>query len=144
LTLGAAGYPTSANLQDAGGPERLSVAAIDADVLPMLGIQPSVGRNFLPTEAVAHGPAVVILSDAFWRRRYNAAPDILGRTLVLDDVAQTVVGIMPPEVTYPSRGPAVDVWRPLQASTDPATRGQHFLFVMGRLKHDQTVEHATA
>jgi putative ABC transport system permease protein len=144
LSLGAAGYPTSANLQDPGGPERLSVAALDADVLPMLGIQPSLGRNFLPAEAAANGPAVVILSDAFWRRRYNAAPDILGRTLVLDDVAQTVVGIMPPEVTYPGRGPAVDVWRPLQASTDPSTRNQHFLFVMGRLKSGQTVEHATA
>ncbi len=144
LDLSAAGYPTNANLQDASGPERLALAAIDSSVLPTLGIQPGLGRNFLPGECRANGPAVVILSDAFWRRRFNADPTVLSRTLVLDDVAQTIVGVMPAEVTYPSRGSAIDVWRPLQVPVDPSTRGHHFLFVLGRVKPGQTVDHAAA
>jgi putative ABC transport system permease protein len=143
LDLSAASYAGSANLQDASGPERISVADIDASVLPILGVRPQLGRGFLPEEARANGPAVVMLSDAFWRRRYNADPNILGRTLVLDDVAQTVVGVMPPDVTYPTRGAALDVWRPLQTSMDPSRRGSHALFVLGRLRKGETEEHAT-
>src|SRR5579864_4061172 len=144
LDLSAAGYPTNANLQDASGPERLAIAAIDSSVLPTLGIQPALGRNFLPGECRANGPAVVIVSDAFWRRRFNADAAVLSRTLVLDDVAQTIVGVMPPDVTYPSRGAAIDVWRPLQVPADPSTRGSHFLFVLGRVKPGQTAVHAAA
>ena len=144
LDLSVASYAGSANLQDASGPERLAVAEIDSSVLPTLGVRPARGRNFLPEESKANGPAVVMLSDAFWRRRYNADANILGRTLVLDDVAQTVVGVMPPDVIYPSRSAAIDVWRPLQTSADPSRRGNHSFFVLGRLKPGQTVEHATA
>src|SRR5262249_5679168 len=81
---------------------------------------------------------------AFWRRRYNASPAALGQTFVLDGVAQTIVGVMPPEVVFPSRSAAVDVWHPLQRSSDPSRRGSHALLVIGRLKPGQTIDHASA
>ena len=144
MTLAASAYPGSGNLEDPSGSERLAVDAIDANVLPTLGVQPTLGRNFLVSEARANGPAVVIISDALWRRRYSANPSVLGQTFVLDGVAQTIVGVMPAEVTYPSRSAAIDVWRPLQMSSDPSRRGSHSLFVIGRLKAGETVDHAGA
>ena len=69
----------------------------DARYLPTLGIRPAIGRNFSAEEdATPGGPRVVILSDAFWQRRFNADSSVVGRSLIVDGDPYTVVGVLPP------------------------------------------------
>jgi predicted permease len=69
----------------------------DARYLPTLGIRPAIGRNFSAEEdAVPGGPRVVILSDAFWQRRFNADSSVVGQSLIVDGDPYTVVGVLPP------------------------------------------------
>jgi len=76
--------------------ERANFEFVDAHYLPTLGIRPAIGRNFGADEdRTPDGPKVAILSDAFWQRRFNADPAVLGRTLDVDGKAYTVVGVLP-------------------------------------------------
>src|SRR5262249_7195925 len=78
--------------------ERDRADAIDSRYLATLGVQPTLGRNFLPEEdSHPDGPRVVILGDAIWRRLFNADPAVLGRTLNIDGKPHTIVGVTPPE-----------------------------------------------
>ena len=76
--------------------------SVSADLFPLLGVQPALGRVFLPKEDEP-GNHVVILSHELWQRRFGADPNILGRTLTLDGHGFQVVGVMPPHFTYPLR-----------------------------------------
>src|SRR5687768_1137552 len=80
-----------------GEAERAGVEYAGARYLPALGVRPAQGRNFLPEEdRHGSGPKVVILSDALWKRRFNADPAALGRTLTLFGQPYTIVGVLPP------------------------------------------------
>ncbi len=74
-----------------------------------LGVQPLLGRGFLPREFTAGAEKVVLLSHPTWRLRYGSDPGIVGRELILDGAAYTVVGVLPPGFGYPS---AADLWAP--------------------------------
>jgi predicted permease len=77
--------------------ERTNFEFADAKYLPTLGIRPAMGRNFSPEEdAKPGGEAVVLLSDAFWQRRFNADPSVLGRSFTLEGSPVTIVGVLPP------------------------------------------------
>ena len=76
--------------------ERAGIEIVDGEYLPTLGIATSLGRNFTREEsAQPGGPRVAVLSDAFWQRRFNADPSVLGRTVDVDGTAYTVVGVLP-------------------------------------------------
>ena len=80
-----------------GEPEVLTAGSATASLLQVLGVRPTLGRWFLPGE---DGPAahhVVVLSHRFWEERFGADPDVLGRTIALDNVPHTVIGVVPPE-----------------------------------------------
>ncbi len=78
-------------------PERFVDEIVGARYLPLLGIQPALGRNFLPDEDITPGTAhVVILADALWKREFNADPAVLGRNIVINGAPYTVVGVLPP------------------------------------------------
>ena len=82
-----------------------------------LGVQPALGRAFLPDEDIPpQGPLVAILSDGFWHRVFGGASDIIGRTISLDGKPFTVVGVMPPRFTGVERH-TTDVWVPMSAVT---------------------------
>ena len=81
----------------------MSAANVTASFLPTLGVRPAVGRNFKEEEDRPGGPAVAILSDALWRRRYGADPAMLGKTIQVDGNAREVVGIMPAGLPLPGR-----------------------------------------
>jgi predicted permease len=88
---------------------------VDGDYFPLLGVRAAVGRVLLPEDDVTPGGhPVVVLSDAFWSRRFGADPGVVGKTLVLNGHRFTVVGVAPPEF----RGTALlnrpEVWVPLQ------------------------------
>jgi len=79
-----------------GEAERVRTETVNSSYLPTLGIQPSLGRNFLPEEDLhPDAPRVVILSNQFWQRRYNADPEVLGKALDINGKPFTVVGVLP-------------------------------------------------
>ena len=126
----------SLTLTGSGAPERLDAGFVTADLLPVLGVAPVMGRGFLPEEDLPGRPAVTLLSDGLWRRRFGADPGVVGRIVRLDDEPVTVVGIMPPGFQLPSHftGTGAELWSLLQL--DPASnrgeRGWHYLDVVGR------------
>ena len=116
---------------------RLPGARASATFFEVLGVQPALGRAFSADEDQAGTDRVVILSDRLWRARFNGDRAILGKTITLDGITRTVVGVMPRGFTFPA---ASQVWTPLALRLDP---GNSFLFpVIGRLRADATPEQA--
>ena len=125
----------------AGEPERASAALASKEFLPALGIKPIVGRNYLPQEDVPGGPRAVLISHALWQRRFHSDPAAVGRTLIVDGIARTIVGVVPHEL---GEMVAADVWLP--TAIDPASteRGNRNYGVVARLKPDVTAAQARA
>jgi len=130
----------SPNLAEPGQPaERLSGIAATSDFFPALGVQPALGRVFVPedhetSEQVGAGP-VVVLSDRFWMRRFGGDPNVLGRTLRLDGQDVKVIGVTPPGFDHPLLWGAVDVWRPLAFNAKGRVdRDNNWLRAFARLK----------
>lgn len=110
----------------------------------VLASEPALGRNFLPEEDRPDGPSVVLLSDGLWRRAFAADPDILNRTIRLNDQPYTVVGVMPPDFRPPPFL-GTDVWAPLQLDeSNGGGRGGAFLRAIGRLADGASLELARA
>jgi putative ABC transport system permease protein len=99
------------NLTGEGEPERLLGARVTANVFPLLGVTPALGRTFLDEENEIGRDNVVLLSDGLWRRRLGADPSVIGRAISLSGVPHTVVGVMRPEFRYPSR--EFQIWTPI-------------------------------
>ncbi len=134
------------NLSEPGQPaERVRATLATADLIPMLGIPPRLGRAFLPEEDQAGRNDVVLLNHVYWLRRFNADPGILGSTLRLDGEAVTVVGVMPPEFGDRQGWGTADLIRPLGFSdAERAVRGNQYLDVFARLRPGVTVAQANA
>jgi putative ABC transport system permease protein len=124
-------------LSGVGDATRLPGARTDASFFEVLGVQPALGRAFRVDEDQVGTDRVVILSDRLWRARFNGDPAILGKTITLDGITRTIVGVMPRGFTFPA---ASQVWTPLALRLDP---GNSFLFpVVGRLRADATPDQA--
>ena len=125
-------------LTGSGTPERFNAGYVSADVLPLLGAAPAIGRPFAAEEDLPGRPPVVILSDGLWRRRFGGDPEVVGRTLMLDDAPTTVIGVMPPGFQLPAHyvGAAMEAWTLLQLdpAADRSERGWHWLSVIARLR----------
>lgn len=123
-------------------PERVRGARVTAGLLPALGVQPQLGRFFLPEEDRANARAVALISDRMWRRRFGQDAGILGRAIVIDGIQTEVVGVMPPGFVCPPafvlRGnpPAehAELWLPHAANLEAGQRGAHYLSVIARLR----------
>jgi len=114
-----------------GPTERWAGAVFSAGVLEALRVQPILGRAFRPEEERPGADPVILLAYDVWQRRYGGAPDILGRTVVANGVARTVVGVMPPGFTFPD---FERVWLPLEEDSLASPRGEGPTFaVLGRL-----------
>jgi putative ABC transport system permease protein len=86
-----------------GAPEFIRGASVTHDLLPTLGVQPALGRYFLPEEAKPGGDRLIILSDDLWRSRFGADPGIIGQTIRAIGGIYVVVGVMPPGFNFPLR-----------------------------------------
>src|SRR6516225_1266359 len=86
------------NLSGDGEPQRIQAGFADSGLFPMLGIRPAVGRLFLPDEDRAGSAPVVILGHRFWLGRYDGDPNIIGRSITLDNQRYTVVGVLSREI----------------------------------------------
>ena len=131
-----------------GEPARLQGVVVSADLFPLLGVSPVLGRVFLPDEdKPSENGRVAILSEQLFRKRFNADPAILNQAITLDGRPFTIVGVMPASFEFPIQNEPVELWTTIagDASGDEpitAQRGAHFLGVIGRLKPGVTQEQA--
>ena len=133
----------SYNLTGIGDPERLEGRQVSASLFPLLGVEPLVGRAFLPEEDQPGGNRAVILSHGLWQRRFGSDQQIIGETLTLNGEGFTVVGVMPPHFQFPSRD--VELWTPIAfTAREAANRGRHYLQVVARLKPEVTLQQGQA
>ena len=102
-----------------GESESASVQLISGEFFHVLDLQPQLGRFLAPQDNRSIGAhPVAVISDTFWRRRFNAAPDALGRELLLNNVRFTIVGVAPPGFTGAWLESPVDVWVPAMMQAD--------------------------
>ena len=120
-----------------GEPERLPGAVVMGDLFTALGVEPALGRKFLPEEMEAGKNRVVILSHALWQRRFGGDPNIIGQQIQISGNANTVIGIMPANFQdpIPEATKVVQLWLPLAVSDGMRqSRRGDFLNVIARLK----------
>lgn len=132
------------NLTGDGEPERLVGVPVARDFLEILGVQPRLGRNFVEDEVIYEATEAVILTDGFWRRRYAADPEIVGRTITINNAPSTVVGVLPAWfdfATFFSPGSRIDFLAPYPISEESDQQG-NTLVIVGRLKPGVSVEEA--
>jgi predicted permease len=137
--LGAYYYGTR-NVTGAEGAERIVASSLTGNMFSLLGTPPLLGRTFTPGEDGPDAPPVVVLGYGLWQRRYGGDPDIVGRTIRMDGVVHTVVGVMPRDFNFPFGG--VKMWIPM--TNDPATdaRDHTGSLVVGRLAEGWTPRRA--
>lgn len=127
-------------LSDVSGAEEIPGLWVSVGFLQLLGVQPVLGRDFLPNEQQAGGDPVVILSYELWQRHFGGEPSVLGRMISLTRSSSTVVGIAPPGFRL---GPRADVFLPMDQIAGSYSRARHdSLYAIGRLKPGITVEQA--
>ena len=115
-----------------GEPESITGYRFSANMLSVLVVQPALGRGFLPQDDQPGAPGVVLLSDKLWRRRYEADPGILGRSITLNGQPHTVIGVMSASFRHPQ---GTELWTPIALTKElAANRNFTLLRLIGRLK----------
>ena len=146
------GFLVPGTLTGGGHAEQIVLSAVTPGTFEMLGRAPALGRSFTQDDLAT----AVVVSDGFWRSRLSADPQAIGRVLTIQHQPRTVIGVMPPDFTFPYRtmlGPsgftrasAVDAWLPLALVEQESratglatlTRAARFLAVVGRLRDGVT------
>ncbi len=139
----------SYNLAGATEVEHIKGQSVTANLFPLLGVHPILGRAFDAKDDLPGGPKVVVLSYEFWRKHYGGSRSVIGTVLKLDSDSYTILGVMPRGFEIPSPGflsgnslSSGEFWVPLQINPlDPnsSARGLHWLFGLARLKPGTTV-----
>jgi putative ABC transport system permease protein len=131
------------NLVGRGEPQRLEGSAVTAGVLPLLGVEPAVGRVFTEADDAPGAPGTIVLSHGLWQSEFGGGLDVVGKKVTLDGEPCTVVGVMPREFRFPSR--SVRFWTPLRlAAGNFDDRDDTFLEVIARRKRGVTLAAARA
>jgi putative ABC transport system permease protein len=146
----AAAASAGFTLSDGGNAERVIALASTHTFLPLLGTTPLIGRNFQADEDRPGGNTrVALLTYSYWHRRFGADPNVLGRTLTLNNQPYTVIGVLPEDFAWgaqlgsSSTTGGLELIVPL--APDPArNRADHRLAVIGRLKAGITLDQAQA
>ena len=137
----AASQPGDAALSSDGEPEALPARKVTGNFWSVLGAQPLLGRVFTEDEDV-RGARVVVISHGLWQRRFGASPDVLGRTITLNDSPYEVIGVMPRAFYFmPARD--IDIWMPTSFSAAMLRNwGWHNVHCVARLKPGVTLDQA--
>jgi predicted permease len=123
-------------------PERLNGARVTANAFRALEIQPALGRGFLKEDEAPGASGAVVLSHVLWVRRYGQDPGILGRTIRVDGVDRTVVGIMPPGFQFPRNE---EIWVPFTVDVGLSEEANlRHLTTFGRLRDGNDLRTAEA
>jgi putative ABC transport system permease protein len=142
----AAYRPWLWNITGGDHPEALFGARVTSNLFSVLGVQPMLGRSFLPEEEQPGRGQIVILSHGFWQRRFGSDPGLVGKTITIDGQNHTVVGIMPPGFDLPynvsNAAFASDVWIPPGDDPEREDRGSPNYRVLARLKPGASIQQA--
>jgi putative ABC transport system permease protein len=131
------------NLTGIDQPERVQGLTVSASFLPLLGAQVQLGRTFLPEEEHVGKDKVVVLSDALWRRRFGADPNLVGQEIDIEGEPHAVVGILAPSFQiFRVLNRPLDIYVPLTFDSSTLNRRDHDTFVYARLKPGVTLEQA--
>jgi predicted permease len=118
-------------------PEIISSARVTSDFFSVFGQQPLLGRAFGPEEDQLGAPNVVVISHRLWTSRYNSDRGIIGRTLQLEGVPYTVIGVMP--ASFDFMRDTEDIWVPLAFTPEQLLSGARFFRTLARLKASKTL-----
>jgi putative ABC transport system permease protein len=130
----------SASLTGQDTPERIQGFLVTGNFLDVLGVKPALGRGFAADEDQPGKDSVAILDHGLWQRRFGGDPGIVNKTITLNGVTRTVIGVMPKGFNYPS---GAEVLAPLAITPELArSRHMHAFYVVGRLKPDVSVARA--
>jgi putative ABC transport system permease protein len=130
-----------------GDPERVRTGVVSANYFELFGVQPLLGRTFLPDDDKLGAPAVLLLSYEYWKNNFGSDPEIVGKTFEMNDKVHTVIGVLPPVPQYPNEN---DVYMATSACPFRSDkmhledRDMHMMEVFGRLKPGVTVAQANA
>jgi predicted permease len=130
-----------------GDPDQLIGLHASAALLPTLGLEPLLGRNFSPDEDRPGGEHVTLISDAMWQQRFNRDPSILGQTLTLDGAPYTIIGVLPEAASaFPLN--QLQIWVPRPAEVpflvpSQLNNGGYFFQVIARLRPGISLDQAS-
>jgi putative ABC transport system permease protein len=130
-----------------GDPERVRTGVVSANYFDLFGIQPLLGRTFLPDDDKLGAPPVLLLSYEYWKNNFGSDPGIVGKTFEMNDKVHTVVGVLPPVPQYPNEN---DVYMSTSACPFRSSkmhledRDMRMMKIFGRLKQGVTVAQANA
>ncbi|GMV05813.1 MAG: hypothetical protein AMXMBFR53_20900 [Gemmatimonadota bacterium] len=135
-------YQGTVNVRWSDRPERFDGAFVSAGTFSTLGIQPILGRDFLPGEDVAGAPMRVILSWQVWQDRFGGDRSALGTVVKVNGETAEIIGVMPEGFGFPE---SQNLWVPLRMDVLATPRGEgQYLSVIGKLKPGVTVDQAAA
>jgi putative ABC transport system permease protein len=135
---------SGANLVGADQPVRVQISVVTGTLLETLGVQPLRGRLINARDDLPSSPQVAVISEGLWKRAFGSDPAIIGRDARVDGRPCTIVGVMPAGFQFPpGEVDPTELWIPLQIDpANPGGRGNHFLFLLGRLAPDRSLEQA--
>lgn len=126
------------NLVGGGEPRRLASTLVTPEVLPLVGVSPALGRTFAPGD---DDRRAVVISHGLWQSQFGGEPAVLGRTVDLNGIPHTIIGVMPQGFYFPSRD--VELWTALTLQPDDfADRNNTYLDAVARLRPGVTFEEA--
>jgi putative ABC transport system permease protein len=139
---GIAGFSgAEVTLGDSLAPRRVRVLRTTAGLFPLLGVDPLLGRTFSADEDQPGAPRVVVLSHGMWQAELVGDPEVVGRSLILNDEPVTVIGVMPPGFAFPA--PGWEAYSQLQLDREnPWERNNHYLPTLARLAPGATLREA--
>ena len=137
------GWSGDMNLSGEGRPDHVLAVPTQANFFALLGVQPILGRTWLPGEDQSGRDQVAVLSYGLWREHFAGDPGVVGRTIALNSKKYTIVGVMPASFRYPFQ---TQMWIPLDMDFKSwmGKRGSHWANAIGRLKPGVSIETARA
>src|SRR5262249_40432266 len=116
------------------GGVRVSGAEVSTNMFRLLGVAPTVGRDFQETDGSPDGAKVALISEILWRNRFASDPNISGTVIKINGRPTTIIGVMPSHFRFPETG---DIWIPIEGRK---IRGSHYLNAIGRMNPGVTPE----
>jgi putative ABC transport system permease protein len=136
----AAYLPVGFSMSDHDQPEHISVLSVTTDYFKVIGVAPMLGRDLREEDGQPNAPRTAILSHGFWRQRFAADPQVVGRSIRLNSEHCAVIGVMPKGFAFPNAETAV--WTPMRGNLSTAPRELHGYQAVARLKPGVALQQA--
>jgi predicted permease len=133
---------TSRSVTELGEPENAQGLDVTAEVLPILGVQPALGRCFSDKDDAPGSPLTMVLMHGWWQARFGGDRSVIGRHIIVDGISRQVIGVMPAKFRFLDRDAAFLL--PLQLDRNKAFLGQFDYAGIARLKPGMTIDQASA